>query len=103
MTNSVHHGAVFSFLDAKQLAASLLCLLESYHWGILRKREGAGGRQGEDSTSEEIPCLQEGADKEPFSAATASPKPLHVPGAVAANAGRKGAALSSLALMVSIK
>jgi len=35
---------------------------------MLREQEGAGSGQGEDPTSEEIPCLQEGWNKEPFSA-----------------------------------
>lgn len=78
----------------------------------LRKKERAGSRQGEDSTSGEIPCLQDLLNKKPFSVlpalsshqcSTAHPSPFHILGSVAANVGRKGDALSSLALMISIK
>lgn len=60
-------GGGFSSFDAKQPVASLLFLVE--------EKECAVRRQGEDSTSGETPCLHEGSNKEPFSAATAGPKP----------------------------
>lgn len=75
-------------------------------------KEEANSRQGEDCTSEEIPCLQDFPNRRAFSTlpalsshppSAAYPSPFHILQAVAANAGRKGDALSSLALAISIK
>lgn len=89
-----------------------------YHPGDLREKkntqnEQASSRQGEDSTSEESLVYKISQTKNLSARAllalsshqrsAACPSPFHILRAVAANVGRKGDALSSLALMISIK